>query len=238
MAQDDVAAMAEGMADETPGVEAADVEFAGEVVPGFAGRVLVDSLTASTSAIGAATVGELDASTSLIGGISASGDVEIAASAVGIIAAKQNVDFRQGWVNNVFSAGNVSVSQGGNGFMLGRSATLENAGSVAVVAGDAKVNRGWIGLLLAGKTEVSEDSHVIIGTKAALIIAAALLGGLGLVAIALLYGSGKVAKQWNPKMIGEWAKHRMPADWAKHGQPREFAERIPEIIERIKKAAA
>lgn len=238
MAKDDVAAMAEEKVE-----EATEVGTTKDVLPGLSGRVLVDSLTATTSVIGAATVGELGVSTSLVGGVSASGDVDLTTSAVGIIAAKQNVDFRQGWVNNVFSAGNVSVSQGGNGFMIGKSAMLENAGSVAVLAGDVKVRRGWIGLLLAGKTEVSEDSHVIIGTKAALIIAAALLGGLGLVALVLLYGSGKVAKQWNPKMLSEWAKHKMPADWAKHSSPADFLERAKhtsaaEFIERLRKAAA
>jgi hypothetical protein len=241
MAKDDVVGTPEGPqaapAAEEPSVE---VEIIEEELSGMSGRVIVDSLTASTSAIGAVTTGELDASTSAIGGLAVSGDAEISTSAVGVILAKQNVDFRQGWVNDVLSTGNVSVSQGGTAMMIGRSATLENAGSAVLLAGDVKVSRGWIGLLLAGKTEVSEDSHVIIGTRAALIIAAALLGGFGLVAIALLIGSGRVAKQWNPKMLGEWAKHKMPAEWEKYRRkvPSDLGERIPEIIERIKKAAA
>jgi hypothetical protein len=227
MAPDDTVEMPEEPTEETPEVEVIEEELSG-----FSGRVVVDSLTATTSAIGGVSTGALDASTSMIGGVSAGGDVDLQMSAVGVILAKQNVDFRQGWVNNVLATGDVSVTQGGNAMMIGRSATLENAGSAVVLAGDAKVNRGWVGMVIAGKTEVSEDSRVFITTRAALIIAAALFGGLGLVALAMLFASGKVAKEWSPKQIGEWAKHKMPADWsAKHGTPAEW-------IERIRKAAA
>jgi NADH-quinone oxidoreductase subunit L len=73
-----------------------------------------------------------------------------------------------------------------------------------------------------------------------IIIAAALLGGFAVVAIALLYGSGKVARQWNPKALGEWAKHKLPADLTKHKIPAEWTKHgtPAEWIERIRKAAA
>lgn len=231
MAKDDAAKSAEetveGVVEEVTEVEIIEDQMG----PGVTSRIVVDSLSAAQSIIGTATAGEVDASTCLIGGMSVAGDADVSMGAVGVMLAKQNVDFRQGWVNNVFSSGDVSIAQAGNGFTLGRSATLDHAGSVAVVAGDATVSHGWVGLMLAGKTEVSEDSRVIIGTKAAIIIAAALLGGFAVVAIALMYGSGKVARQWNPKALGEWAKHKVPAEWGKHGTPAEW-------IERIRKAAA
>ena len=217
MAKEDVAQAAEEKVDEVT-----EVEITEDVAPSIAGRILVDSLTATQSAIGAATVGELDASTSAIGSLSVAGDASFSTCATAIVSAKQNVDLRQGWASVVVAGGDVTLAQGGSALMIGRSMAMESAGSAAVVAGEANVSRGWVGILLAGKAEVADDSRVFINTRAAIIIAAALLGGLGFVALAMLYSSGRVARQWNPQAIVDWARHTPPA----------------EFVERFRKAAA
>ena len=64
-----------------------------------------------------------------------------------------------------------------------------------LVTGEADVKHSWVGIVIAPKATVSEDSRVIISTKAALIIAAAVLGGFGLVALAFALGMRRVVRR-------------------------------------------
>jgi hypothetical protein len=64
-----------------------------------------------------------------------------------------------------------------------------------VVAGDASVARSWVGFMAARNAEISDDSRVIIDTRAGLIIGAFLLGGLGLLAVATYLGARRIAER-------------------------------------------
>jgi hypothetical protein len=82
---------------------------------------------------------------------------------------------------------------------MGKSVSIDSGGAMAMVAGDAKVSRGWIGVLLAKDAELSDDTRVMVTTKMALIIAAALLGGFGLIALGVYFGAQKLS-QWKPDL--------------------------------------
>ncbi|MEI7815069.1 MAG: hypothetical protein WCJ13_09790, partial [Coriobacteriia bacterium] len=65
--------------------------------------------------------------------------------------------------------------------------------------GESAVTNGFVGVLLTPQANIAEDSRVLIGTKAALIIAAALLGGFGLVAVVMALGVRRVMS-WRPQI--------------------------------------
>jgi hypothetical protein len=67
------------------------------------------------------------------------------------------------------------------------------------VTGDADIKSSWVGIVISAKTTVSEDSRVLISTKAALIIALALFGGFGLVALAISLGVRRIM-HWRPSI--------------------------------------
>lgn len=143
--------------------------------------------------------GTLNASTSAIGFARVDGDAQVRLSAVPLLVAKGDAEFRQAYASAFIAGGTVSVSQGGAPMIAGRSVSVERGAGVAVVAGEATVRRGLIGVLLAKDARLSEDSRVLLSTKAALIIALALLGGFGLVAAGLVLGAKRIA-EWRPDL--------------------------------------
>jgi hypothetical protein len=94
-------------------------------------------------------------------------------------------------------SGETKVHQAASPLIIGRVVDASQSGACAVLAGEANVTRSWVGMVLSGKTTVSEDSRVIISTKAAMIIALALFGGFGLVALVGWMGVRKVTS-WRP----------------------------------------
>ena len=168
--------------------------------------VNADTVSAAASAIATAKTGSLDATGCAVGLAQVDGDANICLSAAPIVSAKGDATFRQAYASAFISGGDVSISQGGAPLIIGREITIDTGGAAALVASDVKVRRGWIGLLFARHADVSEDSRVLLDTKGALILAAVLLGGFGLVAVAL-YLSARRVSEWRP----EW-----PA-WMRHG---------------------
>lgn len=169
------------------------------------------ALTANMSAIGTAQTGELSATGSAIGIASVDGDASVSMCAVPLLSAKGNATFRQSYASAFLAGESIDVSQGGAPLMLAKHITIDHGAGVALVAGEAKVKSGWIGLVLSGKTEIAEDAHVVVTTKAAMIIALAVFGGLGLVAVAVFLGAQRVAA-WRPQVslppLPHWMKHR------------------------------
>jgi hypothetical protein len=70
---------------------------------------------------------------------------------------------------------------------------------MAVVASEVRISRGWVGIVASPNVELSEDSRVIIGPAAALIIAAAVLGVFG-IAVVLAGVLARRASQWRPNI--------------------------------------
>ena len=79
-------------------------------------------------------------------------------SAAPIVSAKGDATFRQAYASAFISGGDVSISQGGARSSSAARITIDTGGGVAVVASEATVRRGWIGLLFARHADVSEDS--------------------------------------------------------------------------------
>lgn len=169
------------------------------------------ALTANMSAIGTAHTTDLSATGTAIGIASVDGDASVTMSAVPLLSAKGNATFRQSYASAFLAGDTIDVSQGGAPVMIAKHITIDHGAGCALVAGEAEVKSGWVGMVISGKTQIAEDAHVVITTKAALIIALALFGGFGLVAAALFFGAQRVAA-WRPQVslppLPEWVRHR------------------------------
>jgi hypothetical protein len=157
-------------------------------------KVNADNLQASTSAIGSVSTGKLEATASALGMTTVEGDATVTASAAPIVYSKGDTTVQQSYASAVIAGGGsfTRVRQAAAPLIIGKSMELEQVGAVAVVSGDARVRNSWVGIVVGPHVEISDDSKVLVSTRGALIIAAALLGGFGLVAIALSAGMGRV----------------------------------------------
>jgi len=170
-----------------------------QTAPHAAGTLQVGDMKASFSAIGAAEAAALSATGSAIGSASVGGDADMTASAVGIVTAKGSASFHQAYASAFIAGGDTTISQAASPVIIGKSVSMEQGVGAVVITGDADFKRSWVGVLLAPRASVSEDSKVLIDAKAALIIAAVLLGGFGLVAVAIYFGARRVS-QWRPSI--------------------------------------
>ena len=154
---------------------------------------------ANLSAMGTVSAGSLSATGSAIGAASVDGDATITASMVPALIARGDTTFQQSYASAVIVGGGAETKlhQAFAPLIVGKTMDLTQSGACALVTGEADVKSSWIGLVLSPKTNVSEDSHVIISTRAALIIALALFGGFGLVALAITLGVRRVVR-WRP----------------------------------------
>lgn len=156
------------------------------------GTIEQETLQANFSAIAAARTGSLDATGSAIGFANVSGDASLTASAAPIVYSKGDVSLRQCYTSAVIAASEMNVSQAGAPLIIGKKLDVRQGGAMVMLSGESTVSNGFVGVLLAPKATVAEDSRVLIGTKAALIIAAALLGGFGLVALVMVVGARQI----------------------------------------------
>ena len=158
--------------------------------PVAAVRLTGDDVQANFSAIGSAIAGSLSATGSAIGVASVDGDATITASVTPAVLTRGDTTVQQSYVSAVIvgSGGNTKVHQAFAPLIVGKTMDLTQVGSAALVTGEADVKNSWVGIVLAPKATISDDSHVVISTKSALIIAAALLGGFGLVALVAVLG--------------------------------------------------
>jgi hypothetical protein len=93
----------------------------------------------------------------------------------------------------------MDITQAGAPLIIGKQLNVEQGGALVMLTGESTVTNGFVGVLLSPKATISEESRVLISTKAALIIAAALLGGFGLVALVMVLGVRRVMT-WRPQI--------------------------------------
>jgi hypothetical protein len=172
--------------------EAQDVTSPGRFVGSAVQVAEAQAIDANMSAIASARTHSLSATGSAVGIATVDGDAETRLSVVGIVASRGSATVHQTYASAVIAGKDIGVSQGGAPFVLSRTISFEQSGVGAAVANDAIVRRSFIGVLLAGRADVAEDTKVLISGKGLLILAAALFGGLGLVALAILYGSEQI----------------------------------------------
>jgi len=161
------------------------------------GTANTEKLSAAACAIATAKTENLEATASAVLLTQADGDVNISLSASPIVYAKGNATFRQAYASAFVSGGDVSISQGGAPVIVGREITIDSGGGAALIAGEATVRHGFIGLLFARNADVAEDTKVFLDTRGALILAAVLLGGFGIVAVAMYLGAKRIS-EWRP----------------------------------------
>jgi len=164
-------------------------------------RAKAEAMRANMSAIATADVSDLHTTGTAIGVATVANDVDLTTSAVGLVSAQGDVSIHQAVSWGVFSKGDVTVNQGGSALVVARDYKVESGAACTVIATEADVRRSWIGLLLAPKATVSDDSRVFIGTTAALIISTAILLGFGMLAVAGVR-TAKAAMAWRPKLPG------------------------------------
>lgn len=174
---------------------AADPEIAAHV----AGTLESETLQANLSAIATARTGSLEAVGCAVGFANVSGDATVTASASPVVYARGNISVRQSYTSAVLAGGDMEISQAGAPLIIGKKLDVSQGGALVMLTGESSVSNGFVGVLLSPKATVSDDSRVLIGTKAALIIAAALLGGFGLVALVMVLGVRRVMS-WRPQI--------------------------------------
>jgi hypothetical protein len=140
----------------------------------------------NATAVATARAGSLAATQSAIGSASVDGDASIDTSLVGMVSAKGNAALKQGCAAAIMAEGDVTVSQGGGAVIVGRTVDVDQGGSCVMVSGETTASRSYVGLLLSRKASFSEDSRVLFDWKAALILAAVMLGGVGLVILVVV----------------------------------------------------
>jgi hypothetical protein len=158
-----------------------------------------ESLQANLSAIATARADSLEAVGSAVGFANVSGDATITASAAPVVYAKGNISVRQSYTSAVLAGGDMDISQAGAPLIIGKQLNVDQGGALVMLSGESSVSNGFVGVLLSPKATVSDDSRVLVSTKAALIIAAALLGGFGLVALVMVLGVRRVMT-WRPQI--------------------------------------
>lgn len=155
------------------------------------GTIEVDLLQASMTAIASADTGELDASKSAIASLTAHGDTYVSTSAIGMLDGV-NVEMHQSMAGAVIADANASVHSSAAPVVIARNVDLVSSGSAVTVASEVTAAGSWIGLMAARNATLSEDSRVILDWKGALIIGLCLMGGFGLLALAVWFAARRV----------------------------------------------
>lgn len=188
-----------------------DIATTPELTSGAAVAEPTEMLEMSLSAAAQVKTDSLKASASAIGLADVAGDSDVRLSALGVSYAKGNANIHQTYASALIAGNDVSISQGGTPFVVGRTVSFEQAGAGVAAGGSVSVQRGFVGLLLAGKAEISEDSKVLMTGRAVAILAAAMLGGFALVAVAIAFGANRVSN-WRPDI----SLPELP-DWLRRG---------------------
>jgi hypothetical protein len=170
-----------------------------EIASHVSGTLEAETIQANLSAIATAQAGSLEAVGSAVGFANISGDATVTASAAAVTYAKGNVTVRQSYTSAVLAGGDMDISQAGAPLIIGKQLSVQQGGALVMLSGESTVSNGFVGVLLSPRATVSEDTRVLIGPKAALIIAAALLGGFGIVALVMVLGVRRVMT-WRPQI--------------------------------------
>ncbi|HSK08432.1 MAG TPA: hypothetical protein VK911_02560 [Vicinamibacterales bacterium] len=84
------------------------------------------------------------------------------------------VEVKQGGGLIFIAKDELEIEQGGGQWMIGlRELEVEQGGCAVMIAGSAKVERGFIGVLLSGRTELKEGARVLMTLPQAIVAGAA-----------------------------------------------------------------
>jgi len=183
-------------------VSGRDPEVTAEMEPGGQSDLAAEMLAAEDTQVtlsGACTVHaqSLSASGSAIGVASVDGDTTITASLAPIVVSRGNTMVRQSYTSGVIVGGgaNTMMHQSFAPLIIGKTMDVTQSGGCVLASSEASIKQSWIGMVVAPNVTVSEDSRVLLSTRAALIVAAALLGGMGLIALAIGLASSNARRR-------------------------------------------
>lgn len=145
--------------------------------------------------------------TAVVGTVSTEHDIEMSTSCAGVVNAQGDASVTQGGAGVIIAHGDVQAHQTGAAALFASSVTGDHVYNCVTVASDVSASRSWIGIALSPKMRVSDDSRVIVGPVAALIIAVAALGIFGIVA-AFGVIAARRALAWRPR-VPQVSWHRM-----------------------------
>ena len=182
----------------TPSDKPAEPAF-DKIGPTVSAKVAGGDVQANLSAIATVSTDSLSATGSAIGVASVDGDATITASMIPATLVRGNATIQQSYVSAAIVSGDTKVHQAVAPLIIGKTMDISQGGGAVLLSGEANVTNSWVGIVLSPKTTVSEDSRVLIGTKAAMIIALAVFGGFGLVALVGWLGVRK-AMRWRPSI--------------------------------------
>jgi hypothetical protein len=140
-------------------------------------RSAVASLRAESAQLSMSAVARLQAD-KVTGRLSAAAlcraeTIEFDRSSVGLALSKDSASVSQGMSRVVAAGHNADLHMSAAGAVLaGKTARLRTAGAGIVAAPQVTVDRGWIGLLLAGKADLT-DTKVMVRPGGAAAVAAA-----------------------------------------------------------------
>ena len=197
--------------------------------PLVAARLEGGDVQANLSAVGSLQAGSLTATGSAIGAASVDGDATVTASFVPALISRGNTTVQQSYASAVIAGGeSTTIRQAGAPLIIGKTLDVTQSGGVVLLSGESDIKQSWVGVVLAPKVTISDDSRVLISTKAALIIAFAILGGFGIIAVVAWLGVRRLMS-WRPTIripgLPDVAK-RFPG-WAK-ALP-EFQRSLPDL---------
>ena len=111
-----------------------------------------------------------------------------------------NVEVSQGGGMIFVAKDELEIEQGGGQWMIGlRKLEVEQGGCAVMLAGQAEVSRGFIGVLASGRTELKDGSRVLMTLPQALL--AGLAAGAVIVAARLWRGNRKNREPERPVVL-------------------------------------
>ncbi len=150
---------------------------------------LVRSTTATVRQSATAVVFDSGTTQIMQGGTLAAGawgDMRISMGGAVVVLARRSVSLERGYGQWLIGAGDMTVKQGGAMTMLaGKSISVTQGGAALMVTPSAHVQGGGVGLLISGRTELSDGARVVLRPAGAAALGAALGGVFALVSLLL-----------------------------------------------------
>lgn len=133
---------------------------------------------------------DAEVTSSAVGAVIAGADAEVTGSMLGCVVAKGGVTMSRSGSLDIVTKGDVDVATGGTGIVLAAGdVRIENGFAGVAASRGASVRGSRVGMLLALKTEVSDDSRVIMDGRSAAIFGLA-FGAVMTLAFGALFGWG------------------------------------------------
>lgn len=215
---------------ETPKSDGQTAERTPTTGPALIQKLTAGEVQATFSALAQVNATSLEATGSALAMTNVDGNATVTASAAPLIFSKGDTTIQQSYTSAVIAGGGsfTRVRQSAAPLIVGKSMELEQVGAVALVTGEAKLKRSWTGIIVAPSVEISDDSRVLVDTKGALIIAAAILGGFGIIAAVMGIAFNRTARRFRGRMQLPGRLAQLPGQLT--SQLQSSIKRLPENI--------